>query len=95
MRGERPGKDQRSLMTLFVLSWLPHIIVLILSVAAMINGVGWLFGKVYGFDAFVIVTFAILYYTWPLFLATTAYQVYSFIKLRRARLGESDHPENR
>jgi len=73
---------------IFVISFVPYILIIIISIISMFTGAGLFFSTYYGIDAFLLSMFALFWIGWPILLIVFIYQViYAIIKIRNKRNG--------
>ena len=72
---------------IFVISFIPYILILVISVISMITGVDFMFNTCYGIDAFLLSMFILFLIGWPVLLIVFIYQiVYIIIKFSKKKI---------
>lgn len=67
---------------IFIISFIPYILMIVISIISMFTGSGIMFNTYYGIDAFLFTMFLLVWMGWPVLLIVFIYQIiYITIKI--------------
>lgn len=60
---------------IFIISFIPYILVIVISIISMFTGVDWFFSTYHGIDVFLLSMFLLFLIGWPVLLIVFIYQI--------------------